>query len=521
MAKVYRPKISPVFPKSAEFVQPPLEYTEKKKDGVVTYEPKERRGKIDFHAEPPFTEGSAVTSASTLSALVSFLTVFQELSGELAGATSHTPIPFQGSRWMSYPLVIDIGSASAVNFVSKLLAGEVEFPGSSAADNLSLFNSWGSSAIAEFMKVLAHDAACRLTDAGSAAYVSPRYTPWFIGPMTLRGYVESSTHNTYVVDGPGETEYPVRAPSGPADFCNRAFGGTLPIGSSAGTSGYVVPPFSDPPFSGYPSPPDGGLAKCVPSRYPWLVVSRELACIATTRVVLIRHPPKLTLVGRGGCVYEWSDGRDPDGAVYCGGLFYSHADRPGGEGPDYRHYTDPSSSKASHYTGTARVPSKVLVYHGDASRLSGLPETVRIRSYLKVYAATSRDPTSSADGVEDFATAYVAVQFAPDPKEPAVGGKLAWKLDGLSALVETAKRLVTGEKGVRGTIMSSLPGPLAVTPHAATGTPGDDDYVPDHWTVAAGPHLDSTFEISDTLEVGAFAFVPAGFFSASALDSSK
>ena len=65
MAKVYRPKISPVFPKSAEFVQPPLEYTEKKKDGVVTYEPKERRGKIDFHSEPPFTEGSAVTSAST------------------------------------------------------------------------------------------------------------------------------------------------------------------------------------------------------------------------------------------------------------------------------------------------------------------------------------------------------------------------------------------------------------------------------------------------------------------------
>lgn len=69
MAKVYRPKISPVFPKSAEFIQPPLEYTERKKDGVVTYEPKERKGKVDFHAEPPFTEGSAVTSASTFEAL--------------------------------------------------------------------------------------------------------------------------------------------------------------------------------------------------------------------------------------------------------------------------------------------------------------------------------------------------------------------------------------------------------------------------------------------------------------------
>lgn len=521
MAKVYRPKISPVFPKSAEFIQPPLEYTERKKDGVVTYEPKERKGKIDFHSEPPFTEGSAVTSASTLSALVSFLTVFQELSGELAGVSPRTPVPFSGSRWMSSPLVVDIGSASAVNFVSKLLAGEVEFPGSSAADNSSLFGSWGSSAIAEFMKVLAHDAACRLTDAGSVNFVSPRYTPWFIGPMTLRGYVESSAHNTYYIDGSGETEYPVSAPSGPVDFCDRAFGGTLPIGSSAGTSGYVVPPFTDPPFAGYPPPPDGGLAKCVPSRYPWLVVSRELACIATTRVVLIRNRPDLTLVGRGECVDEWSDGRDPDGAVSCGGLFYSHADRPGGEGPDYRHYTDPSPSKASHYTGTARVPSKVLVYHGDASRLSGLPETVRIRSYLKVYADTSRNATSSADGVSDFATAYVAVQFAPDLKEPTVGGKLAWRLDGLSSLVETSKRLVTGEKGVRGTIMSSMPAPLAVTPHAEEGTPGDDDYVPEYWTVAAGPHLGSTFEISDTLYVGAFAFVPAGFFSASALDSSE
>lgn len=527
MAKVYRPSIASIFPKSAEFLQPPLEYTEKKKDGATVYEPKERKGKIDFHSEKPFTEGSAVTSASTLSALVSFLTVFQELSGESAGIAypntgySPCPNPLFGSRFL-FPWPVDIGSASAVNFVSKLLAGEVEYPESSAADNLSLFVSWGASTIAGFMKVLAHDAACRLTDAGTATYVSDRYTPWFIGPMTLRGYVESSTRNTYPLEGSGKTEHPVAAPTGPKDFCDRAFGGTLPIGSSAGTSGYVVPRFTEPPFAGYPPPPEGGLAKRVPSRYPWIVVSRELACIATTRVVRLGSLPRLTVVDPGDCVEEWSDGRDPIGSGSCDGLFSVTASRPGGPGPDYRYYTDPSAGKATSFTGTSRVPSKVVLYRGDASRLAGLPETVRIRSYLRVYAHTSRSAASSADGMEDFATAYVAVQFVLDPKEPPVGGRLAWKLDGLSSLVSAAERAVVGgATGVRGAIMKSLPTPLVVTPHAPSGTPGTDDYTPAYWTVAEGPTLESELTISDSLEVGAFAFVPAGFFSVSALDSSK
>lgn len=100
MAKVYRPSIASIFPKSAEFLQPPLEYTEKKKDGATVYEPKERKGKIDFHSEKPFLEGSAVTSASTYEHFVAacrYLQALQQL-------VSNDEPPFANPPKTAFPL---------------------------------------------------------------------------------------------------------------------------------------------------------------------------------------------------------------------------------------------------------------------------------------------------------------------------------------------------------------------------------------------------------------------------------
>ena len=94
MSNVYRPKISPLFPKSASFLAPPLRYTQQ--NGV--YEPEERTETLEFHADPPFAEKPTVpTSASSFEALVDLcrrLNVLRRLVSTDSPPISWLPSPF-------------------------------------------------------------------------------------------------------------------------------------------------------------------------------------------------------------------------------------------------------------------------------------------------------------------------------------------------------------------------------------------------------------------------------------------